>query len=93
MTELTIRTVAGLYPSPIAHSPANRAVSADSGYNLLSNNAIKMRNKFYLICHSARSEMRMNKGTPWVFFTKYQQFIIFSMNMGEKPGKFFIFSM
>ena len=29
----------------LAHSPANRAVSADSGNNLLSNNAIKMKNK------------------------------------------------
>ena len=50
----------------LAHSLANRAVSAGSGNNLLSNNAIKMKNK-YLICHSARSEMRMNKGTVWVF--------------------------
>ena len=44
-------------------------------------------------CISHVTEMRMNKGTVWVFFTKYQQFIIFLMNMGEKPGKFFIFSM
>ena len=36
-------------------------------------------------CISHVTEMRM-KGTVWVFFTKYQQFIIFLMNMGEKPG-------
>ena len=51
----------------LAHSSAIRSVFVGSGYNLLSNYAMKSRNKFYLICNSARSEMTLNKGTTWVF--------------------------
>ena len=58
-------------------------VAGNAGYNLLSKYAIKIRNKFYLICNAARSEMTLNDGIRPGFVTKSQQFIIFSMNMGE----------
>ena len=63
-------------------------VCVGSGYNLLSKYAIKMRNKFYLICSLARdimTEMTLNKGTIW-FCHKIPTIYNFLDEYGRKTG-------